>query len=348
MSHFGAHNAPTPFFVPTSAGQVRHSTAMDTLSHLSALSQWYSQELSHYTTGHLTPSLFGHSLSPMVKTSRQPPSFSIESLLGLNGQERNVQGSQLQRPVDRLTVNCSSSNFRRDRFYEQLAEERQHLVSPDSSTAKDIHCTANTSKGNNSPQPSSAPSRHLQPLTSPQRAPSMSPTMFGVPLAHSQHPGTLNIRKRSLSVSDESDRESPTLKVHKELELQNSSSSNLGHLGSASSSNGTKAKRIRTIFTPEQLEKLEAEFDRQQYLVGPPRQDLARHLCLHESQVKVWFQNRRIKYRKQHEEVTRLRLARMSRGQDPDAPSPVDHVLEAQGLSPKFANRNFDQSELSK
>jgi hypothetical protein len=29
-----------------------------------------------------------------------------------------------------------------------------------------------------------------------------------------------------------------------------------------------KGKRVRTIFTPEQLEKLEAEFEKQQYMVG--------------------------------------------------------------------------------
>jgi Homeodomain len=28
-----------------------------------------------------------------------------------------------------------------------------------------------------------------------------------------------------------------------------------------------KNKRVRTIFTPEQLERLEAEFERQQYMV---------------------------------------------------------------------------------
>ena len=32
-----------------------------------------------------------------------------------------------------------------------------------------------------------------------------------------------------------------------------------------------KSKRVRTIFTPEQLERLEAEFERQQYMVGTER-----------------------------------------------------------------------------
>lgn len=48
-----------------------------------------------------------------------------------------------------------------------------------------------------------------------------------------------------------------------------------------------KSKRVRTIFTPEQLERLEAEFERQQYMVGPERLYLAHTLQLTEAQVKV-------------------------------------------------------------
>ncbi|CAL8071585.1 unnamed protein product [Orchesella dallaii] len=70
-----------------------------------------------------------------------------------------------------------------------------------------------------------------------------------------------------------------------------------------------KSKRVRTIFTPEQLERLEAEFERQQYMVGPERLYLASSLYLTEAQVKVWFQNRRIKWRKQHLEMEQQRLA---------------------------------------
>ncbi|OTF69336.1 hypothetical protein BLA29_014568 [Euroglyphus maynei] len=51
-----------------------------------------------------------------------------------------------------------------------------------------------------------------------------------------------------------------------------------------------KSKRIRTIFTPEQLECLENEFEKQQYMVGTGRLYLASTLNLTEAQVKVWFQ----------------------------------------------------------
>ena len=42
-------------------------------------------------------------------------------------------------------------------------------------------------------------------------------------------------------------------------------------LDKQSRKSGTKSKRVRTIFTPEQLERLEAEFERQQYMVGTER-----------------------------------------------------------------------------
>ena len=58
-------------------------------------------------------------------------------------------------------------------------------------------------------------------------------------------------------------------------------------------------KRVRTIFTPDQLEQLEKIFEKQQYMVGTERYYLASKLQLSEAQVKVWFQNRRIKWRKQ-------------------------------------------------
>ncbi|NP_999727.1 homeodomain protein Not [Strongylocentrotus purpuratus] len=70
-----------------------------------------------------------------------------------------------------------------------------------------------------------------------------------------------------------------------------------------------RAKRVRTIFTQEQLERLEQEFDRQQYMVGSERLYLAAELNLSESQVKVWFQNRRIKWRKQNFEKQQVHLA---------------------------------------
>uniref|UniRef100_A0A8C7NYM6 Notochord homeobox n=1 Tax=Oncorhynchus mykiss TaxID=8022 RepID=A0A8C7NYM6_ONCMY len=72
-----------------------------------------------------------------------------------------------------------------------------------------------------------------------------------------------------------------------------------------------KSKRMRTSFTNEQLDRLEKEFSRQQYMVGSERFLLASGLQLTEAQVKVWFQNRRIKWRKQSLEQQQNKLVKL-------------------------------------
>ena len=56
--------------------------------------------------------------------------------------------------------------------------------------------------------------------------------------------------------------------------------------------------RGRTIYTEEQLEALEAKFSMNQYIVGDDRVILADELGLNVKQIKIWFQNRRIKQRR--------------------------------------------------
>ncbi|KAI5606818.1 notochord homeobox, partial [Silurus asotus] len=81
-----------------------------------------------------------------------------------------------------------------------------------------------------------------------------------------------------------------------------------------------KSKRMRTSFTNEQLSRLEKEFARQQYMVGSERFLLASSLQLTEAQVKVWFQNRRIKWRKQSLEQQQAKLAKLGLAVPPKSP----------------------------
>ncbi|KAL1494790.1 hypothetical protein ABEB36_010331 [Hypothenemus hampei] len=57
----------------------------------------------------------------------------------------------------------------------------------------------------------------------------------------------------------------------------------------------SRKKRSRAAFTHAQVFELERRFSQQRYLSGPERADLAAALKLTETQVKIWYQNRRYK-----------------------------------------------------
>lgn len=66
-----------------------------------------------------------------------------------------------------------------------------------------------------------------------------------------------------------------------------------------SSCKSRKSRRSRTVFTELQLMGLERRFDKQKYLSTPDRIELAESLGLSQIQVKTWYQNRRMKWKKQ-------------------------------------------------
>ncbi|KAG7277816.1 hypothetical protein CRUP_026117 [Coryphaenoides rupestris] len=65
-----------------------------------------------------------------------------------------------------------------------------------------------------------------------------------------------------------------------------------------------KSRRIRTAFTVDQLRVLEYSFRSSHYLSALERHAVASALRLSETQVKIWFQNRRTKWKKEREGKT--------------------------------------------
>ncbi|KAG5872591.1 hypothetical protein JTB14_029709 [Gonioctena quinquepunctata] len=65
-------------------------------------------------------------------------------------------------------------------------------------------------------------------------------------------------------------------------------------------SDDDRKKRPRTAFTASQIKSLEAEFERNKYLSVAKRCQLSKTLKLTETQIKIWFQNRRTKWKRKY------------------------------------------------
>ncbi|XP_007901544.1 homeobox protein BarH-like 1 [Callorhinchus milii] len=74
--------------------------------------------------------------------------------------------------------------------------------------------------------------------------------------------------------------------------------SKLDQGGPEAGNKAKKGRRSRTVFTELQLMGLEKRFEKQKYLSTPDRIDLAESLGLSQLQVKTWYQNRRMKWKK--------------------------------------------------
>ncbi|KAM3719639.1 Homeobox protein [Dirofilaria immitis] len=107
----------------------------------------------------------------------------------------------------------------------------------------------------------------------------------------------------------------------------------------------TTRRRQRTTFTSVQADTLEKEYLTDQYMPRSRRLLIARSLCLNESQVKTWFQNRRAKDKRNDKNAILLRHTNSNTSSPPGSSPEVNENNAA--LIQHLCSKTFNHVQLT-
>ncbi|CAO1424278.1 unnamed protein product [Diamesa serratosioi] len=217
---------------------------------------------------------------------KAPTPHSIGDILGWQFNEKPI----MSRTNDRNNNNNITINNNNNETYQNVEPSTlQHLLNLNVKASKNNHQIANTipnfdrnlSTSETSEDESIA---NDQPLNlSVTKEPKLNhKTKKDLP--------TKQILKRKMSFDATSDSNDDSANKHfKEGDEE---------LDDEHSSDRSRKKKARTTFTGRQIFELEKQFEVKKYLSSSERTEMAKLLNVTETQVKIWFQNRRTKWKK--------------------------------------------------